>query len=200
MKISRFEDEQAWKDARRGKITGTRLKDLIVKRGNGKKIGYYELIAERLAVPADDENAMERGLRLEEEALERLEKEKGIKVIKDLVIWQREDNESIALSPDAYTEDLKTAVEVKCLGSQYHIKVLLENKIPSEYWEQVIQYFVVNDKLEKLYFVFYDPRIPYKEFFSFEVLRKDVEVEEYLELEKKILQEIEGIVNEISGF
>ena len=52
--------------AREGKITGSRLKDIIVKRGTGKKIGFYSLIAEKLGIPAEEgETPMERGSRLE---------------------------------------------------------------------------------------------------------------------------------------
>ncbi len=113
MIINKFDDEQTWKDFRRGKITGTRLKDIIAKKnGNGKKIGYYELIAEKLALAADDENCMDRGLRLEKEAIQIFEKKTGKKVNTDLVIWQRDDNQSIAISPDGYINE-KEAVEVK---------------------------------------------------------------------------------------
>ena len=58
---------------RRGKITGSRLKEIYSKRDPDKrKIGFYELVAEKLGLPPDDgETAMERGTRLEEEAVDR---------------------------------------------------------------------------------------------------------------------------------
>jgi hypothetical protein len=49
----------------------------LSKRGTGKKIGFYALIAEKLGVYDDSEAPMERGARLEKEALERFEKETG---------------------------------------------------------------------------------------------------------------------------
>ena len=201
MKIQRFEDEESWKQARLGKVTGTRLKDLIVKRGTNKKLGFYEIIAERLSIPDDYENPMERGKILEKEAIARFTKETGIEVDDGLVIWSREDNESIAISPDAYTEDLTKAVECKCLGSAYHIKAIVEKSLPKEYEEQVLQYFITNDKLETLYFVMYDPRIQ-KDYICFEVHRDEVAslVAEYIELERTTLNEIEEIVNELSDF
>ncbi len=136
MKIIKYDNEETWQLARRGKITGTKLKGLITKRGNGKKIGFYELIAERLAIPPDDENVMDRGLRLEEEAIKEFEKKSKKKVKTDLVIWEREDNPSIAVSPDGYI-DKTEAVEVKCLGSARHIEALLTNEIPKDYQEQI---------------------------------------------------------------
>ena len=82
-----FNSEQEWLDARRGRITGTRLKDLILKRSTKPKQGFYEIIAERIAIPASEENVMDRGHRLESEALEMFEKETGKKVDGSLIVW-----------------------------------------------------------------------------------------------------------------
>lgn len=162
-----------WLDARKGKITGTRLKDLIVKRGTKPKKGFYEIIAERVALPPTDENPMDRGQRLEEVAIERFVKETGKEVNTELVLICRDDNEYIAYSPDGTIGDTET-VEVKCLNSASHLEAWLTKEIPSEYEEQTIQPFVVNDTLQKLYFVFFDPRMPV-DFFFFEVNRADIE-------------------------
>lgn len=201
MKVTKFEDKETWLSARFGKITGSKLKDIIVKRGNNKKIGYYQLIADRLGVPPEDENAMERGHRLEPEAIEEFEKMTGKKVKTDLVIWEREDNPSIAISPDGWIGKTE-AVEVKCLGSARHIEALLTNSVPKDYVDQVNQYFIVNDDLKKLHFVMYDPRIMYKPLFVLEIKRNDVQadVEKYLEYQRVTLAEIDEIVNELSGF
>lgn len=198
MKILKFENKEDWLKARLGRITGTRLKDLIVKRGTTKKMGYYELIAERVALPASEENVMERGIRLEDEAIARFEKETSKKVNKDLVIWQREDNENIAISPDGYIGKTE-AVEVKCLSSANHIKALLTKVVPSDYKYQVLQYFIVNDGLKNLYLVFYDPRMP-KDFFWLIVKRNDLEKEitECLEIEVQVLNEVRKIEGELT--
>src|SRR3954454_22227301 len=102
MKTLTFDSQEEWLAARRGKITGSRLKDIVMKRGTGYKMGYYELIAERLAVAADDENPMDRSTRLEEEAMKRFVEQTRKKVDTSLVIWTRDDNESIAVSPDGF--------------------------------------------------------------------------------------------------
>jgi predicted phage-related endonuclease len=201
MKITKYDDKDAWILARRGKITGTRLKDIIVKRGTGKKIGFYELIAERLGIPADGEDAMARGLRLESEAMARFEKETGKKVNQDLVIWSRDDDVNIAISPDGYIGK-KEAVEVKCLSSARHIQAIIENKIPDDYEYQVLQYFIVNDDLNTLHFVMYDPRIIAKDFVMFQVHRKDVQkdVDTYLALERETLSEVIAWTEKLSDF
>lgn len=198
MRVLTFDTEEAWLDARRGRITGTRLKDLIVKRGTKPKKGYYELIAERVALPATEENAMDRGKRLEDIAVERFAAETGKKVKNDLVLWCREDDENIAISPDASIGKTE-AVEVKCLSSAAHVEALLTKEIPAEYEMQVLQYFVVNDKLKTLYFVFYDPRMP-KDLFWLKKTRKEVQeqVNEYLALERQVLAQIAEIENQLT--
>lgn len=199
MKTLTYEDRESWLAGRLGKITGSRLKDIVVKRGTGQKIGYYELIAERLALPPDGENPMDRGTRLEEEAIARFVEETKKKVDTSLVIWTRDDNESIAVSPDGIIGKTE-AVEAKCLGSASHIKAYLTQAVPDEHEYQVRQYFIVNDKLQTLYMVFYDPRLSVKEFFYLTIKRKDLqeEIDQLLEYEKNILQEVTDIVNQLS--
>lgn len=203
MKIHKFDNEIDWKAFRRGKITGSRLKDIVVKRGTGKKIGFYELIAERLGIPADEENPMERGHRLEGEAVERFESKTGMKVNRDLVIWEREDLEGVAVSPDGWIgKTAKEAVEIKCLGSARHIEAVITNEIPDEYHYQAIQYFAVNDKLETLYFCFYDPRLKVKDFHIIEITREHVqeEVDTMIAYQKDTLAEVAKYVQELSEF
>jgi len=201
MKIQHFDNEAEWLAARLGKITGSRLKDIIVKRGTGKKIGYYELIAERIGLPADGENPMDRGHRLEEEAIERFEKMTDKKVDCSLVLWVSDNNENIALSPDGVIGEIE-AVEVKCLSSARHIEAYLTGEIPEEYRYQGLQYFIVNEKLEKLHFCFYDPRLKVKDFFIIEMLRSNLTDEiNTLEIyQKDTLKEVEEIVENLINF
>jgi hypothetical protein len=193
MKIHKFEDEKEWLEFRKAKILGTKLKDIIVKRGTGKKVGFYQLIADRLALDGDDENPMERGHRLEEEAIDLLTETTGVKFNKDLVIISRDDNPNIAYSPDGFTDDGKVSVEVKCLKSALHIQTIIEDKVPNEYIEQTVQPFIVNDDLEKLFFVSYDPRLITRPFHVIEINRSDVEAEISLwkEYEEKTLKEVD---------
>lgn len=197
MRLQKFNDQESWLAARLGKITGSRLKDVITLKGTGKKIGYYELIAERLARPGDGENAMDRGHRLEDEAIERFKKETGKEVNVDLVLWSRDENDNIAVSPDGTINDTE-AVEVKCLSSARHIEALLTREVPKEYEYQVLQYFIVNDKLEKLYLVFYDPRLSVKDFFYLTIERNQEKVTEFLLQQEKILSEVNEAVTQLS--
>lgn len=245
MKITNYESQEAWLEARRGKITGSVLKGIVDKTGVPKdaivaelekagvefkksarkedllamlpqgaqdalkarvreKIGFYELVAARLGLPPDEgENAMERGHILEPEALDRFEAATGKKVVRDLSIWSREDDDSIAVSPDGWVgKGASEAVEVKCLSSARHIQAVVENRIPDDYEYQVLQYFCVNDRLKTLHFVFYDPRLRVKDLHIIEVKREDVagEVEGMVAYQREKLKKVDDIVTELTKF
>lgn len=125
----------------------------------------YKLIAQRIAKPinpndyADRLNgatysAMLRGQILEDEARDLISEKLGKKIIPGRV-WQSEENEYMICSPDGEFEDETEAVEIKCLDSWKVVKAYYEKHPPSEYKPQILQYFVVNDKLKKLYFCIY---------------------------------------------
>jgi putative phage-type endonuclease len=201
MKSQTFLTQEEWLEARRGRVTGTRLKDIVVKRGTKPKKAFYELIAERIAIPRDPtENVMDRGHTLESDAVARFTQETGKNVDTSLILWTRDDNDNIAISPDGFIGDTE-AVEVKCLNSASHLEAYLTKEIPSEYEMQALQYFIVNDKLQTLYFCFYDPSMPI-DFFYHTMHRADVaeKVVEYLEYERGTLAEVERITNELLNF
>lgn len=200
MKVRTFENQEDWMSARQGKITGSRLKDIVVKRGTEEKKAFYEIIAERIAEPADDENVMERGHRLEEEAIMLFSKETGKAVDFTLMIWEQEDNKSIAISPDGVISD-EEAVEVKCLNSASHIEAILTDTVPSDYQYQVLQYFIVNDELQTLYFVMYDPRMPENLRMKYFIISRESVAEQvaiYHEYQKEKLAKIEEIINQLT--
>ena len=125
----------------------------------------YKLIAQRIAKPinpndyADRLNgatysAMLRGQILEEEARDLISEKLNKQIIPGRV-WQSEENEYMICSPDGEFEDETEAVEIKCLDSWKVVKAYYEKHPPSEYKQQILQYFVVNDKLKKLYFCIY---------------------------------------------
>ncbi len=190
------EGREEWMQDRLGRITGTR--DIIPKRGTEPKMGFWEIIAEKIAIPPNEENPMDRGKRLEEIAIDRFMKETGIEVCKDFVLISREDYPDIAYSPDGTIGDT-ASVEVKCLKSSLHVKAVWNKEIPKEYEDQSIQPFVVNDKLETLYFVFYDPRMPV-DFYYITIKREDIQdqVSEYLEKQIVLLKQADEIIEALT--
>lgn len=165
-----------WHDLRQGRITGTTLWQLLWTP-KAQRTAYYETLAERLSTESfSEENPMMRWARLEDDAVEEFEKITWKKVDK---IWFTtcDDNPFIASSPDGLIkiwEDYSEWIEIKCLGSWKHVMAWLEWNIPEEYDPQILQYFIVNEKLQKLYFIFYDPRITIKKLFWIVVTRESV--------------------------
>lgn len=194
------QNSEQWEQIRKGKITGSKLNDIVVKRGDGEKMGFYELIAERLSVDSEVENPMERGHRLEDEARQEFVKRTG-KEVQTNVMCFSDMNENIAVSPDGLIEDegrYTEAVEIKCLSGANHIKAYLEQKIPKEYEFQALQYFIVNEDLQTLYFCFYDPRITVLPFHYIEVKRNQEEVDTYKQYQLEKLKKIEEIIEKLA--
>ena len=126
----------------------------------------YKLIAQRIAKPINSNDyadripegatysAMLRGQILEDEARELISEKLGKKIIPGRV-WQSEENEYMICSPDGEFEDETEAVEIKCLDSWKVVKAYYEKHPPLDYEAQIIQYFLVNENLQKLYFCIY---------------------------------------------
>lgn len=181
------------------KITEAEAKNKRLKVG----VEFWKFLAELWAEPADGEPPMERGHRLEPENIQITLKTLGFDpgdCVTDCGIWESDDDDRIACSPDAYENSDKPtwAIECKSLGSAYHLQTVvpwmmhtdamrshivnlkselvdvieqvlpeytLDTKatgfdfIPDQYKAQVLQYFVVCDSLEVLYFSMFDPRM-----------------------------------------
>jgi putative phage-type endonuclease len=195
--INVVQNSAEWDEIRKGKITGSKLNDIVVKRGTGKKIGFYELIADRVATQPDGEDPMERGHRLEDEALDLYEKQVG--KLQRGVFAISDDNPNMAISHDAINKKHTHAVEVKCLSSAKHLQAYFEQQIPSEYEFQRLQYFIINPELQQLDFVFYDPRVTCKQLHSISFFRKDLEeeIEQYKQYQIDILAEVDKLVEEL---
>jgi len=142
---------------------------------------------------------MDRGTRLESEALELFAEMEGKDVKNEEVIWVSDLDSNIAYSPDGVISDTEV-VEVKCLSSARHLQAYFEKEIPDDYEEQYVQAFIVNEKLEQLYFVFYDPRVASKPLHWILVQRDDIKdkIEAYKEYQVQALKEIEQMVTELT--
>jgi len=166
------------------------------------KIGFYEVLAERLAVPEEgNETPIDRGVRLEGSALEEFAKMAKKKIKNDLILWISDEDESMAYSPDGCISS-KEVAEVKCLSSARHLMAYFEQTIPSEYVRQCLQGFIVNEKLQTLYFVFFDPRIPQKPLHWITLTRKELarDIEVYRQHELATIREIEEKVNQLASY
>jgi len=219
MKIVNNVQQQSdeWLEFREGKITGTKLKNIYQRRKSASpKEGFYELIAEMVqTAPISADlyefrmdgrvfSMMERGSLLEPEAVEAFEKKTKKTVINDGAVWVADKDERIMVSPDGYIVDdngkITEAVEIKCPAAKVVLRCLVENKYPAEYHEQALQYFIVNEDLQTLYFVVYTDLLPGLSLQIFPIHRKNVadEVAEMEAFELETLKRIDEIIKGLS--
>lgn len=134
----------AWLAARAGRVTASRISDVLAKGRSGApsatRAAYMgELIAETLTgQPANafQGNAdTERGIELEPEARSLYEQRKGVLVdAVGLVIHPRIDRS--AASPDGLVDDAGL-LEIKCPRIHTHLEYLLGGEPPSKYVPQM---------------------------------------------------------------
>lgn len=189
----------AWKQLREGKLTGTKIGSIYAKSRKADEVfdyskhlmGFYELLAERLTDSDDLSSGIERGTELESEALRVASDELGIDFVHGNV-WELDENH--IESPDGYTEDLKIAIEIKCLASSRHIQAIYEDRPPTEYATEYANYFLVNPKLEMLVVFLYDPRFMNQNLRShyWFLYRKDLEseIKALKQVKKLVLKEL----------
>jgi len=198
-----------WFALRSGRITGTKLKNLVTRpaawrrpKGSSRKIEFYQLLADKLGVTedegADEEAAMHRGSRLEESARARFEKETG-KTVTEAGFCTHSKNPDLAFSPDGLIENdgkYNEDVEIKCLGAAKHLQAYVEQYIQQEFEAQNMQAFIVNEDLERRHFVYYNPDVEKVQYHCIVVERGDIldKVAFYQEAEERVLAEVEGFV------
>lgn len=182
-----------------------------------QKKEYYRILAEKMGYDDLDDDGLyedprDRGHRLEDAAVEKVEKEFGVIAMK-VGLCVDDDYDSIAISPDRLIpaddtdpDDIETfeasqgeldpnihfigAIEIKNPGVANHLEITLTNEIPSEYWKQCLQYFVVTD-IDYLHFVSHNPKVIEHPLHIITVYRKDVKTE----VEEQRKQQIEIIKN-----
>jgi len=223
IKLSQQTDREAWLDARRTMITGSKAKKVkpLTRGADRTPAGFWELLAENMAIAKDGEPEMDRGQRLEKEAIALTAKKLKLNINDDAGLWVSDDNENIGVSPDG-AEDVDEptyAVEAKCLDSKNHLMAIVMDyraKKTDEYnpfeslkfgtndfRDQALQYFIVDEVLETLYFTLYDDRMALDNLVHYVITikRSDVAgmiVERYDE-QKSILNDIKMLIKELKN-
>jgi len=157
-----------WHKARLDKISGTRLGDAIGTPAKQESL-INCLIAERLTGETKETYvnlAMAKGTEAEEHAIEEYEELTG-EITEEVGLCINDKFDWLVNSPDRLIErngKYKKAVEVKCPNTDTLIGYVRKGGIPKDYLPQVMSYFLVNEDLEELDFVIYDPRIDTDQF------------------------------------
>lgn len=198
------QNTEEWEEFRKGKSGGSAFGKLYKVGGKNNMVDmpdqFFRMLAERVARPMTPNDYMDRvpngvqfswavrGHILEPEAAAAFEFKTG-KKLSPGYIWVDDKRKDSYISPDRsiISDDgkIREAVEIKCLSSEKILKVWWDKRyhtytdfeiLPgNDYKAQVIKYFMINDDLEKLYWVLYTDLIPGLDLSILEISRDDVE-------------------------
>lgn len=180
------QNTQEWLDFKWGKVSGSNSKKAYpLSRGSDRTAPIvWHVLAGMVTIPPSGEKPMDRGHRIENEALEYYEKAHNATINKDCGIWVSEENERMMFSPDGDDgkDEPEHSYEVKALSSEKHLKIIFKDlyaqerdgenynpidSLPNDYSEyyqdQAIDAFVINDKLKVHTVIFYDDRVAREE-------------------------------------
>lgn len=156
---------QEWFDARLGKVTASRVADVIAKTKTGvstSRQNYLtQLVTERLTGKKADNGyinkAMEDGIDREDAARSLYELKYG--KVKEVGFIDHPTVAMSGASPDGMIASDGGVLEIKCPIETTHTTTLMTNKVPSKYIPQ-IQWQMAVTGARFAHFVSYNPNFP----------------------------------------
>jgi putative phage-type endonuclease len=151
---------QEWLDERVGFITGSRLNDVLAKKETAARKNYLlQLAIERInkkpAEPMFINDAMQRGIDKEDEAVICFEVNQGVFAEKCSFIKSK-DIPWFGASPDRLVGN-DAILECKVPNTLTHMNYIIENKLPTKYKAQVYGQMLVTER-DRGYFMSWDDR------------------------------------------
>jgi putative phage-type endonuclease len=191
-----------WFAQRLGKVTASRVADIIAKTKTGVAAsrGNYlaQLVAERLTGQAADSfksGAMQHGTETEPMARMAYETETG-QMVTEVAMIQHPKIEMAGASPDGLVGE-DGLVEIKCPNTSTHIATLMADKAPSGYMAQM-QWQMACTGRAWVDFVSFDPRMPEDmQLFIKRVPRDEKLIAEYEAEVIKFLAEVQETVDKL---
>ena len=199
-----IQGSDSWFKARMGKVTASKLSDLMRKTKYGESTYKtrlrMELAIERItgksASPNFMNQAMQDGVEREPDARKLFEVITG----KEVALCGSFDHPEIvntSASPDGLLRGENAVLELKCPTHVTHAKNLLSDKMPKNY-EYQVQWQIACTESEYAYFASYHPDFPKDLRLKFVKVEKDVKL--IAELEKAVREfdvEVEDLINKI---
>lgn len=193
---------EEWFSQRLGKVTASRVADIIAKTKSGystSRANYMaELICERLTGSRGDSYmnaAMAWGTATEPQARSAYEAETGL-LVETVGFVPHPTILEAGASPDGLVGD-DGLVEIKCPNTSTHIDTLLGKSVPSKYITQ-IQWQLACTGRKWCDFVSYDPRMPENmQMFLFRVPRNDETIAELVKEVVQFLSELDGKITNL---
>jgi putative phage-type endonuclease len=153
-----------WKALRCGRVTASRVADVVAKTKTGysaSRANYLaQLIAERLTGTSAEtysNAAMQHGTETEPEARAAYEFYQGV-TVEQIAFVPHPKIDQAGASPDGLVSD-DGLVEIKCPNTATHLETLLGQAVPAKYADQM-QFQMACTGRHWCDFVSYDPRMP----------------------------------------
>lgn len=194
---------EEWHEARLGKVTASRLADVLatIKTGEAAARANYriELVAERLTglrSPGFTSTAMQWGIDYERAAVAAYELETG-RIVSDVGFVVHPEIADSGASPDGLVGD-DGLIEIKCPETKTHVHTLLHKKVPAQYMTQ-IQWQMACTGRSWVDFVSFDPRLPEHLMLAIIKVERDQSlIEQYENEVKKFLDEVANLVSTLN--
>ena len=202
--IDLIQGSPEWFAARCGKVTASRVADLIAKTKSGwgaSRANYMaELIAERLTgepAPSFTNAAMQWGTDTEPQGRAAYEFFRDATVVQ-VGLVPHPKIEMTAASPDGLVGD-DGMIEIKCPNTATHIDTVLRQAVPTKYLTQM-QWQMACAERQWCDFASYDPRMPaHLSLFVKRIERDDDRIVELETLVVEFLAEIDAKINQLNS-
>lgn len=181
-----------WHHERAGRVTGTTLQNSLGAKYSTPKDKWtlgdvkvqttlmYKLIAQRMTevqIVELNTPAVERGRELEPFAIKAAASKSG-ENYQECGMLISGHSQEFGFSPDSVVKDSEGVIigglETKCPSSEKHVEYLLLNRVPPEYYWQVLSAFVCSDDVKWWDFASFDDRNYECPLFYLRVNREDV--------------------------
>lgn len=192
----------AWKALRAGKVTASRVADVLSKIKSGESAGRknyrMDLVAERLTgKPADSftNSAMQWGTEQEPFARIAYETHKGL-FVEQVPFIDHPTIEWFGCSPDGLVAE-DGLLEIKCPNTTTHLEYLQDGKPPSKYIPQMMAQMACTGR-KWCDFASFDPRLPEDlQLFVVRLNWDDAYIQEMEAEVKQFLNEVDATLSQL---
>jgi putative phage-type endonuclease len=205
METEIIQGSSEWFYQRLGKVTASRVADVIAKTKTGystSRDNYMaQLVVERLTFTKQESYtnaAMQWGTDQEPFARAAYEATKGV-MVEEVGFVRHPTIEWAGASPDGLVGD-DGCIEIKCPNTLTMIETMLSQKVPGKYFTQM-QFQLACTGRKWCDYVVFDPRMPAKaQFFVKRVDRDDTYIAEIEAEIVKFLVEVQFQVNQLNNY
>lgn len=199
-----IQGSQEWIDVRLGRVTASRIADVMarIKSGWGASRANYmaEIVCERMTGACQDgytNGAMQRGIELEPEARDAYSFYSGNDV-ETVGFLEHPTIPMTGASPDGHVAS-DGSVEIKCPQTNTHIETLLSGDVIAQKYILQIQWQLACSGRQWCDFVSYDPRMPEElKLFVRRINRDETKIMEIEDAVRQFLVEVEEKIAQLT--